>query len=188
MFKSFTLALLSAVAIAKGNNDGSSGDNAITTNLIDNDQYSLDVHTYNAETRDINEFHGDLEMTIKTGSSSNQEFGFCMKLDGLWDCMSVMTNLDPEKIEDADGVDPDYEERFAIMDGYSNAADITTTNQIETDMETSDCASYNWSNIAAKSYKTCTLDADTAEQPTDGSKIVTCEAVNAHWFRNFKTM
>ena len=163
MFKSFTLALLSAVAIAKGNNDGSSGDNAITTNLIDNEQYSLDVHTYNAETRDINEFHGDLEMTIKTGSSSNQEFGFCMNLDGLWDCMSVMTNLDPEKIEDADGVDPDYEERFAIMDGYSNAADITTTNQIETDMETSDSASYNWSNIAAKSYRTCTLDADAAE-------------------------
>ena len=63
MFKSFIVKLLLPyIAFAKGKNDGSDGDNAITMTLLDTDKYKLDIHTYNAQTNDISEFHGDLEL------------------------------------------------------------------------------------------------------------------------------
>ena len=66
MFKSssfFVVALLLPyLALAKGKNDGSDGDNAVTTTLMDTDKYRLDIHTYNARTNDFSEFHGDLEL------------------------------------------------------------------------------------------------------------------------------
>ena len=84
---------------------------------MDTSQFKLDLHTYNAKTRDISEFHGDLELQIKTGATSNQEFGFCFKSTDMWDCMSVTTNLDPEKIADVEN-DPDYETRFELKDSF----------------------------------------------------------------------
>ena len=74
MFKSspfFVALLLPYLVVAKGKNDGSNGDNAVTTTLMDTDKYRLDIHTYNAKSADIGEFHGDLELQIKTGSISN---------------------------------------------------------------------------------------------------------------------
>lgn len=74
MFKSspfFVALLLPYLAVAKGKNDGSDGDNAVTTTLMNTEKYKLDIHTYNAKTADIYEFHGDLELQIKTGSISN---------------------------------------------------------------------------------------------------------------------
>jgi len=43
------LAVLPFVVLAKGKNDGSSGDNAITTKLMDTDKFTLNLHHYNAE-------------------------------------------------------------------------------------------------------------------------------------------
>ena len=131
----FVALLLPYLAVGKGKNDGSNGDNAVTTTLMDTDKYRLDIHTYNASSADISEFHGDLELQIKTGAISNQEFGFCFKGDDkTWDCMSVMTNLDPEKITDINN-DPDYETKFMIQDGFTQNGDIVKTKTIEPDLD-----------------------------------------------------
>ena len=183
MFKSFTLAVLPFVVLAKGKNDGSSGDNAITTKLMDTDKFTLNLHHYNAESAQTNEFHGDIDLQIKSGAISNQEFGFCFKKSGEYDCMRVMTSLDPEKI--ADDTDPDYRSNFALKDGhFSGVPEENILDDLEASIESPEV---NWKLIAAKSYKTCKEDEATT-QPTDGNKIVTCEAANAHWYRNFMTL
>ena len=180
MFKSFTLAVMPFVVLGKGKNDGTDGSNATTTTLMDTAMYKLDLHTYNAALDGISEFHGDLDLQIKTGAVSNQEYGFCFKNTGMWDCMSVMTNLDPAMIDDPNN--PEYEQKFMIVDGKSSDG-VSISNDEDQDPS----QSVNFKNISSKSFKTCELDAATTEQPTDGSKIVTCENVNAHWYRNFIT-
>ena len=147
------------------------------------------MHTYNAKTRDISEFHGDLELQIKTGAISNQEYGFCFKSTGdMWDCMSVRTNLDPERIADTEN-DPDYETKFELQDGFISkvTGTFTGTTKITKDREANDGQQFNFKPILSKSYKQCTLDDSVTTQPKDGNKIVICDAVNAHWYREFKT-
>jgi len=118
MFKSFTLAVLPFVVLGKGENDGSNGENAVTTKLMDTDKFTLNLHHYNSSSGSFSEFHGDLDLVIKTGAISNQEYGFCFMKTDMYDCMSVMTNLDPVKI--ADDEDPEYASKFAFKDGFFN--------------------------------------------------------------------
>ena len=47
MFKAFSLAMLSAIAAAKGNNDGSNRANAFTTTLIDDTKAQMYLHAWN---------------------------------------------------------------------------------------------------------------------------------------------
>ena len=74
-----------------------------------------------------------------------------------------------------------------IKDGYYKG-NISKAKEIKTDREKGEGNPYNWKNIETKSYKKCSLDASTTKQPKNGSKIVVCDQVNAHWFRNFKTV
>ena len=88
MFKSFLLAILPAIALARGDNDGSSSANAREVELFSGDRGVLTLYTYNKEGDGEDEFHGDLEIVDLGGDgSSNQtadnyvthfiEFGFC---------------------------------------------------------------------------------------------------------------
>lgn len=51
------------VAVARNENDGTTGGNAVTTVLIDDPElnYSLTLHTYNKMGDEL-EFHGDVEL------------------------------------------------------------------------------------------------------------------------------
>ena len=49
IFKFFTLVFLVAIAAAKGKNDGSDRDNAVSTVLIETNKVSLTLHSYNLE-------------------------------------------------------------------------------------------------------------------------------------------
>ena len=59
--------------------------------------------------------------------------------------MSVMTNLDPEKINDINN-DPEYETRFMLKDGFYEG-NISKSKRINPDFETAENAQYNWKNI-----------------------------------------
>ena len=59
--------------------------------------------------------------------------------------MSVMTNLDPEKINDLNN-DPEYETRFTLSDGFYKG-NISKSKKINPDFEKEDNAAYNWKNI-----------------------------------------
>ena len=75
--------------------------------------------------------------------------------------MSVLTNLDPDKIQDVNN-DPLYESRFMIKDGFYKG-NIYKAKEIETDREKGEGNPYNWKNIETKSYKKCSLDASTTK-------------------------
>ena len=102
--------------------------------------------------------------------------------------MSVRTNLDPERIADTEN-DPDYETKFELQDGFISkvTGTFTGTTKITKDREANDGQQFNFKPILSKSYKQCTLDDSVTTQPKDGNKIVICDAVNAHWYREFKT-
>lgn len=59
--------------------------------------------------------------------------------------MSVMTNLDPEKINDINN-DPEYETRFLLKDGFYEG-NISKSNKIDADFLLEDNAIKNWKNI-----------------------------------------
>ena len=75
--KLVSLAITSAVAVARGNNDGSNRDNAISTTLIDEDAVKLILHSYNADNAGTQEIHGDL--VVSGGWWYDKiTFGYCM--------------------------------------------------------------------------------------------------------------
>ena len=64
MLKAFTCVFISAVALARGKNDGSSYDNAVTTTLIKTDKVNMVLNTYNTETETGKyQLHGDVELS-----------------------------------------------------------------------------------------------------------------------------
>ena len=85
MFKSFAASLLSAAALARGNADGSSADNAYATVLIDEAPIKLTLYTYNSSTqddttrtKDTYEFHGDTHLETTAGMLSAVRYGWCI--------------------------------------------------------------------------------------------------------------
>lgn len=121
-------AVLPMALYARNDNDGTDQANAVTTELIDNDNYTLTLHTYNLESNGIMELHGDVEFKIKSDSDADefsdpsgerqlsyQEYGWCIKANSdLWDCMSIQTNLLPDKIANL----VNYNEEFNLIDGF----------------------------------------------------------------------
>ena len=102
--------------------------------------------------------------------------------------MSVLTNLDPEKIADVEN-DPTYETKFELKDSKIVPGEsFSGTTELVKDRETDPGQQFNFKGIPTKSYKKCSLDEATTTQPKDGNKIVVCDAVNAHWYREFKTV
>jgi len=46
MLRTFTATLLASAAFARGDSTGLDDQNSVTTNLITNDDMTLDIHTY----------------------------------------------------------------------------------------------------------------------------------------------
>ncbi len=196
MFKFVTGTLMPVLAFARGRNDGTDQDNAITTVLIDDDKYLLTLHSYNQKNLDVPELHGDTNLVIKPGSEnpSFQEFGWCIKFGPAiqkWDCMVVRTQLLPEKIEN----DIFYQSEFEITDGGydgTDPVDMPGGVDIATDanFESDENPEKSWKKIQVKSTKDCELDPLwETEQPdeTYNFKFISCKSVNSHFFRNFVT-
>ena len=67
---SFAAAALAATtAFARNENNGIDQANAVTTLLLDNEDVSLILHTYNSKNGETLELHGDIELKIKPSSN-----------------------------------------------------------------------------------------------------------------------
>ena len=77
MFGTFSAALLAAVVLSRGKNDGTSQRDAMTYELIDSREVKMTLHTFNSEYEGVMELHGDLEVE---GGNWNEHiaFGFCI--------------------------------------------------------------------------------------------------------------
>ena len=128
MHKTFAIALISAYASAqwkaapspdRGDNDGSSQDNAInnplTASVASSKEVKTDLFTYMAveEATNALEFHGD---SVIYGPELDQTFtyGWCMEngsrdVQGAsktnWDCQAVHVELYGDGVKDSDGKD-----------------------------------------------------------------------------------
>ena len=63
MLKSFAAAIAPVVVLGRGNNDGTSAENAFEVELIPG---KLTLYTYNQDNAGTDEFHGDLTYTAPT--------------------------------------------------------------------------------------------------------------------------
>ena len=107
MFKSFAASLLPLAALARGDNDGSSWDNASSMSFTFDSQTGVVVTLQHYNKSDESEtegepavltFHGDTQFTSEEGHNSNIRYGWCVSLpdtvvaDGAdaaplnWDC------------------------------------------------------------------------------------------------------
>ena len=103
MLKSFLGALLPIAALAvRGNDDGSSRENAHDTNAINNNGDKVWFHLYHwtstAPDGITKLWNGDL--TVNTGNSYRYiAYGWCMEIlnteEEDWDCMRAMVTVDP---------------------------------------------------------------------------------------------
>lgn len=204
MFKSFALALVPAIALARGENDGTSQDNAVEVTLIDDAVIGVvKLYTYNAWNADSeeDEFHGDLEIlpygavdapgNLQQVVTSWVNYGFCIQQtsgnDDLWDCMQVKADIIVDELNnDALGT---VSQTFDVFDstiskaawdsvtGSSGTADMADA--IVYDVDQTAEVDTSFVRIGSKSYKTNCVN-------TVGS-YVKCEAVNVHWYRNWTT-
>lgn len=125
---SISAALLPIVLYARGDNNGTDQDNAYEATLVDNDQGTLKLYTYNVDNDGVMELHGDL--WLRYGSDESRQtgfarFGFCLEQpdtvdDGnMWDCMRVSGQVDPDYIAEL----PGNSKNFEIYDTFKNVDD-----------------------------------------------------------------
>jgi len=183
MFKTFSAALLAAVSVAKGTGDGSSRENAVTTELISDAKVGLTLHSYNSQNGDTLELHGDLAANGGTGTNTMWYqylvMGFCIQVGdtATWDCLRTDTNVNTS--QDAIG-----QEDFDVQDFNSSSATVSALTQIVKDSSVlSKKASRGWVGVGTKSAKECTR----VRAISAGNEIVNCSNVNAHFYRNFQT-
>ena len=188
--KNFALALLPALALARGKNDGSSWDNCVDTYLIGSadtpEASSLVLCSYNSAGASSPEIHGDLIFTGKN-VFPGVRFGYCVDLGDTWDCAVHDGMFDGAKIADENEIT--YRSTFKITDKNINdkkdklvAADVDTL----VDPSKNKDISYNnaksthsWSSIPSK----CTKEGAVV---AEGQSKVNVEG-NSHFFRDFAT-
>ena len=102
----FAVALLASAVVGRGENNGNGGENALTYSMdIGLDAgWSMNLHLYNAFANDINEFHGDVELSFAEDPAISQfnEFGFCLnRVDtDIWDCLKARATLSESNSND----------------------------------------------------------------------------------------
>ena len=126
MYKNFAASIIAAIAVARGNRDGSSMENAAEIWLIPNLLKLESYNQFNLITMS-DEFHGDLIVGVPPAEPSTPtkdgieppppspptpvtygmfvEYGFCArpKADdddtpiNNWDCVNIRTGVDPAK-------------------------------------------------------------------------------------------
>ena len=125
MFKSLVATLLPMAALARGLNDGSSAENAVTVALFkyEDEGTKTWVHTWNALADDgkTRQLHGDTEVKFTQQIDKYISFGFCIKTTDLeptvFDCQMVDVTIDHVS---ADGSKESHPKDFAIQDLYHN--------------------------------------------------------------------
>ena len=156
MFRTFASAALASAAIAKGLNDGSSRDNAVSTQLLaegtDSSKINLTVNSYNSDNAGTLEFHGDLTADWKGNLAYNFVYGFCFTLasNQAWDCMRVETNLNVEKNKDALQA-----KAFVIQDQYISTFAYSQAGMKNDASYLAESADKSWMHVADKSNKAC---------------------------------
>ena len=98
MYRTFAASIMAAVAMARGDGDGSSKENATEVKLVDQTKIATTLYTYNAKDNNNDALFVELKFEVKPGQNygSNLEYGFCVEYDpanAKWDCASVRTNL-----------------------------------------------------------------------------------------------
>jgi len=184
MFKTFSAALIAAIATAKGEGTGADRDNAVTTVLLDETKVKLTLHSYNSLNDDgTKELHGDLAAGMGSDEASsfwyeNLVYGFCAQVgdSATWDCLKVTTNVNTSAGTAA-------QQDFTVVDSYSSSAAVTALTQVVKDTTALSLKSERgWTAVTSKSIKECTKFRD-----IPGGEIVKCTNVNTHFYRDFTT-
>ena len=182
MFKTFSIAVLAAVAAAKGTGDGSSQLNATSTQLLNDASVTMTIHNYNSDNAGTQEIHGDLEIATPAGKKwrENIVFGFCIGQETSgWDCLRAETGVNATKI----GNDSIYASSFLARDFYSDKAAVAAIADMKADTSNlEELPAKSWVPVADKSSKACTK-VDTLATVEN----VNCSMVNLHYYRNFVT-
>ena len=169
-------------ALARGLNDGSSAENAVTVDMIDNPGAGIKtwVHTWNALADDgkTRQLHGDTEVKFTQETSKYVSYGFCIKTTtsepSVFDCQQVDVTIDHAS---ANGSKESHVEDFAIQDFYHNG----DLGNFEQSKQVKD-ASNDW--VIEKSENTYTQ----CTQGGDASNATICSSgINVRWARNFGT-
>ena len=148
MLRTFTATMLASAAFARGDSTGLDDQNSVTTNLITNDDVTLDIHTYSKNEAGQLDFHADFTLAILTGKWSNVEFGFCLSKDeNNWDCMRSRGNYDPDQSSSGTVLEDGY---------YTGAADGFKNFKFTVDDETAETDQNKWLFTEAKSFSNCT--------------------------------
>ena len=204
MFKSFALAILPAIAFARGEGDGTSQANAAEVTLLDDPVIGVvKLYTYNAWNADseTDEFHGDLEIqpygavdapgSLQEVVTSWVNYGFCIQQtsgnDDLWDCMQVKADiivdeLNNDPLETVSQTFDVFDSTIAksTWDSVSTAGGVVNMgNAIVYDADQTAEVDTSFVRIGSKSYKTSCVNTV--------SSYVKCEAINVHWYRNWTT-
>ena len=182
MFKTFSLAALAAVAAARGDNNGTSRANAVTTQLLNDASVTMSINNYNADNAGTQEIHGDLEIATPAGKTwrENVVFGFCIGQETTgWDCLRAETGLNATKIAG----DSIYASSFLARDFWSDKAAVGAIADMKADTSNlEELPTKSWVPVADKSSKACTKVDMLATVEN-----VNCSKVNLHYYRNFET-
>ena len=192
MIKTFAAALAPIVVLGRGNNTGTSQEDAAEIELIPAGSLtgtSLKLYTYNMNNAGTDELHGDLSYTCKTSNcalENNIEMGFCFRPSAAtgaapstkWDCQRVRTVVNTKSTDEA------YPTKFDLLDMSWVGATVPTTLPpliSDSDSATIDDQSKNWKSIPAKSMKTgCAIVSST-------NNNVWCKELNSHFVRDWVT-
>ena len=178
MIRYLIALVLVTVVLGRGNSDGSSRENAFEVELIDNENYTLKLYSYNSRNEDngdVNELHGDIKMVTKEGKSISDrlEYGWCLQMndqDSMWDCMRIRTFLNPDRAS----TNVAWASTFTIEDFHTRFPSGVLVP--DTDVNILDNKDKNWLGIAGKSNKSCTKIREFPE-----FTFVSCNEINAHF-------
>lgn len=202
MFKSFALAALPAIALARGDGDGTSQANCHETVLVTSDAGNLTVCTYNSwnSADETNEFHGDLyieEYGLNPPSGLNNagtawvQFGFCIDQDAsgdTYDCMQVKSEQDVAALDsDVTGTVAQDMTNFdasmvasAWVGGTQGSSSVNVNDVLTYDTSNNQGYTLDFTGIAAKNKKEgCIKVAN--------NTYTHCDLLNNHWYRNWTT-
>lgn len=83
MYRTFAASILAAVTMARGTGDGGSKANASEVQLVDTDNVTNTLYTYNGKDNNKDALFVELHLVVKSNSppKSNIEYGFCVEHD-----------------------------------------------------------------------------------------------------------
>lgn len=201
MYKSFALAALPAIALARGLGDGTSQANCHETTLVTSDAGNLTVCTYNSwnSADETNEFHGDLYIdeyggnpptALNNAGTAWVQFGFCIDVDATgatYDCMQVKSEQDVDSLnsdvtgtvaQDMTNFDASMLASAWVGGTQGSAVDVNAV--LTYDSSNNQGYTLDFTGIAAKNKKEgCIKVAN--------DTYTHCDLLNNHWYRNWTT-